>query len=199
MSSKPQLAFDQQVRLRIEECIRVKQRMLNQPALLQRIMQVAEVIAESLQRGGKVLFFGNGGSAADAQHFAAELVGRYLHERRALPAIALTVNTSAMTAIANDYSYDEVFSRQIEAFGCAGDVAVGISTSGTSPNVVLGLKAAHRAGLVTVAFTGSSGRVLRDVAQYCVCVPSEETPRIQETHVLLGHIVCELVECRFLR
>jgi len=198
MSSNPQLAFDKQVRLRIEECIRVKQRMLGQPAVLQCIMQIANAIAESLQRGGKVLFFGNGGSAADAQHFAAELVGRYLHDRKALAAIALSVNTSAVTAIANDYSYDEIFSRQIEAFGRAGDVAVGISTSGTSPNVVLGLEAAKRAGLVTVALTGSSGHDLSDSTDFCVCVPSDDTPRIQETHVLLGHIVCELVESRFL-
>ncbi|MGH9641616.1 MAG: SIS domain-containing protein, partial [Terriglobales bacterium] len=135
-----------------------------------------------------------GGSAADAQHLAAEFVGRYLKERSALPALALTANTSALTAIANDYAYDLVFARQVQAVGNRGDVAFGISTSGNSPNVVKAMEVAAATGLVTVGLTGASGGRLRCVVEHCLCVPSNDTPRIQECHILTGHILCEIIE-----
>ncbi len=144
--------------------------------------------------GGKVLLFGNGGSAADAQHIAAEFVGRFAFERPALPALALSVNTSCVTAIGNDYGFERVFSRQIEALGRPGDVAIGISTSGNSANVVRGLMAAKSLGLPTVALTGCAGGKVKGVADYCLSASSNETPRIQECHILMGHIVAELVE-----
>ena len=140
------------------------------------------------------MLFGNGGSAADAQHIAAEFVGRFQIERTPLPALALTVNTSALTGIGNDYAYENVFSRQIEALGSAGDVAVGISTSGKSPNVLRALAVAKAKGLVAVAFSGRFGSKLQEVSHYCLCVPSEETPRIQESHILIGHIISQLTE-----
>jgi len=155
------------------------------------------VCIHALVSGRKLILFGNGGSAADAQHIAAELVGRYLRERRALPAVALTTNTSNITAIANDYSYDEVFSRQIEAFGNPGDIAVGISTSGNSRNVIRAMAAAKVKDMTTIGITGSCGGELRDATDYCLCVPSTRTPRIQEAHIWLGHTLCEIIEQHF--
>jgi D-sedoheptulose 7-phosphate isomerase len=154
---------------------------------------VAETISGALQSQHKLLLFGNGGSAADAQHIAAELVGRYRTERRALPALALTVNTSSLTAIGNDYAFDVVFSRQLEAFGVSGDIALGISTSGNSENVVRALNTAKEMGMKTVALTGATGGRLSSV-DFCLAVPSSDTPRVQECHILLGHIICEIVE-----
>jgi D-sedoheptulose 7-phosphate isomerase len=179
------------IRRRIEACIEVKKGLLRQNELL---AQVAEQLIEAYKAGKKMLVFGNGGSAADAQHIAAELLGKYYLHRQALPAAALTVNTSSLTAIANDYAFEQVFSRQIEALGNSGDVAVGISTSGNSPNVVEGLCAAKRRGMTTVGLTGEDGGRLKAVADYCICVPSRDTPRIQEAHILIGHILCEFVE-----
>ena len=147
-----------------------------------------------MSNGHKILLFGNGGSAADAQHIAAEFVGRFQMERTPLPALALTVNTSVLTGVGNDYAYESVFSRQIEALGSAGDVAVGFSTSGKSPNVLKALAAAKAKGLVTVALTGKFGGMLQEVSRYCLCVPSDQTPRIQESHILIGHIVSQLTE-----
>jgi len=158
------------------------------------IARTAETIAHGLRTGHKVLFFGNGGSAADAQHLAAELVGRFGPNRSALPAISLSTDTSVLTAVGNDYGYDKVFARQIEALGLPGDTAVAISTSGDSPNVVEGIDVARAKGLFTVGFTGETGGKLNDRVEVLFRVPSLETPRIQETHVLLGHILCELVE-----
>ncbi len=158
------------------------------------IFRAVEAIAGTLQRGGKVLVFGNGGSASDAQHFAAELVGRYVRDRRALPAIALTVDTSILTAVANDYGFDRVFSRQVEALGAPGDVAIGISTSGQSPNVVAALKVARERGLMTVAVTGGDGGPVGRAAEIQVNVPDRATPRVQEVHRTLFHVICELVE-----
>ena len=155
---------------------------------------VAEVLIRAYRCGHAMLLFGNGGSAADAQHIAAELVGRFRLERPALRAEALTVNTSALTAIANDFSFDAVYARQIEAFGQPGDVAIGLSTSGRSPNVVRALETARRLGLRTVAMTGSAGGPAREVAEFWVGVPSADTPRIQESHIMIGHIWCELIE-----
>jgi D-sedoheptulose 7-phosphate isomerase len=156
--------------------------------------RAAGVVAEAIAAGGKVLTFGNGGSAADAQHIAAELVGRYLVERAALPAVALTENPSIVTAVANDLSYDEVFKRHVEALGRAGDVALGLSTSGDSENVVRAIETARERGLRTIAFTGASGGRLAALAEICVRVPSDDTPRIQEGHTALAHALCELVE-----
>jgi D-sedoheptulose 7-phosphate isomerase len=160
------------------------------------VVAVADALQVAFGSGAKVLIFGNGGSAADAQHFACELVGRFLRERRAMPAIALTADTTAVTAIANDYGFDRVFVRQIEAHGRPGDVAVGISTSGTSANVLAGLEYAKSRGLKTVAFTGGSGGPIGAAADVHVNVPHDLTPRVQEVHRTLIHAVCELVEQR---
>jgi D-sedoheptulose 7-phosphate isomerase len=161
------------------------------------VVKVAEIIVEAIRKGGKVLFFGNGGSAADAQHLAAEFVNRFRVDRRALPAIALTTDSSILTSIANDSSFEQLFARQVEALGKAGDVAVGISTSGTSVNVVTGMRTAAREKLVTVALTGGEGGPLRREADYCLLVPSTNTARVQEVHILTGHIICDLVEQTF--
>ena len=176
---------------RIKESIAVKQQLLRHTELY---AEVAEQLIRAIRRGNKVLLFGNGGSAADAQHIAAEFVGRYYLDRPALPAQALTVNTSTLTAIGNDYDYDQIFSRQIEAFGQAGDVAIGISTSGNSRNVIEALLTAKRKDMVTVGMAGESGGQLKAEVDYCICVPSRDTPRIQEAHILVGHILSELVE-----
>ena len=176
---------------RIEASIAVKQRLLRHTEIC---AEVAERIIRAFRRGNKVLLFGNGGSAADAQHIAAEFVGRFYLDRPALPAQALTVNTSSLTAIGNDYAYDQIFSRQIEAFGQAGDVAIGISTSGNSRNVIEALRAAKRKDMVAVGLTGESGGQLKAEVDYCICVPSRDTPRIQEAHILVGHVLSELVE-----
>src|SRR3954454_8693019 len=155
---------------------------------------VAECIVGSYRTGGKLLLFGNGGSAGDAQHLAAEFVGRFQLERDPLPALALTVNGSAVTAIANDYGYEDVFARQLRALGSPGDVAVGISTSGGSANVVAALRAARSEGMLAIGLTGGDGGPMRSLCDHCLVVPSSDTPRIQEGHILLGHVLCELVE-----
>jgi len=157
------------------------------------IVQIANLLTEAFRKGNKVLLFGNGGSAADAQHIACELSGKFYRHRDSLPAIALTTNTSALTAIANDYDYAEVFSRQVRGLAREGDVAIGISTSGDSPNVIRGLQEARHCGAVTVAFSGQGGR-LREEADHVLSVPSTDTPRIQEAHITAGHIICYLVE-----
>jgi D-sedoheptulose 7-phosphate isomerase len=184
----------QGVGLTIAASIATHQRLLGSEATVRLIAAVAEAVARSMQQGQKLLLFGNGGSAADAQHIAAEFVGRFAIERVALPASALSVNTSCLTAIGNDFGFDRVFARQIEAFGKPGDVALGISTSGDSPNVLLGLAKAKEMGLTAVALTGDSGGKMKREADYCICVPSSETPRIQECHILIGHAIAELVE-----
>jgi D-sedoheptulose 7-phosphate isomerase len=158
------------------------------------IISITDTIVDAFTRGNKVLLFGNGGSAADAQHLAAEFINRFRLDRRALPAMALTTDTSVLTSIANDSGYDRVFARQIEALGRASDVAVGLSTSGASPNVIEGLRVARREGLVTVAFAGGDGGRLRQQVDHCLLVPSTDTPRVQEMHILSGHVICELVE-----
>lgn len=170
----------------------VKQAALEQ--LLPRLVASAEGLIACYRSGGKALFFGNGGSAADAQHLAAEFVGRYLAERRPLPALALNANSSAVTAIGNDYGYEHSFSRQLEALGCRGDVAVGISTSGNSPNVVVALRKARELGMATIGMTGEGGGKMRAHADFLLDVPSRETPRIQECHILIGHCLAQAVE-----
>lgn len=191
--------FETHVRQAIEASLATKQGLLKSAELVSAVAKVSEMIAEALRQGNKVFLFGNGGSAADAQHIAAELVGRFALERAALPALALTVNSSCVTAIANDYGFEQVFSRQLEALARAGDVAVGISTSGKSPNVVLAFAAAKKMKLHTVALTGRSGGNLRGNVEHCICVPSDDTPRIQECHILIGHIISELVEREIFR
>ncbi len=178
----------------IQESIKVKQALLEDQHLLRQIADVVKEFVAALSQGHKILLFGNGGSAADSQHIAAEFVGRFQMERTPLPALALTVNTSALTGIGNDYAYENVFSRQIEALGSSGDVAVGFSTSGKSPNVLKALAAAKAQGLVTVALTGKFGSRLQEVSRYCLCVPSDQTPRIQESHILIGHIIAQITE-----
>lgn len=170
------------------------QRLLGSGPTLRLIAAVTHVLVSAFKQGQKVLLFGNGGSAADAQHIAAEFVGKFAMERAALPVSALSVNTSCVTAIGNDYGFDRVFARQIEAFGKSGDVAVGISTSGNSANVLFGLDKAKDLGMTTVALTGAAGGKIKDRADYCICAPSHDTPRVQECHILIGHVLAELVE-----
>ena len=186
--------FEQRVRKSIEASIAVKQQLLQDADLVSAMAQASRTLVEAFRRGNKPLLFGNGGSAADAQHIAAEFVGRVAFDRAPLPALALSVNTSAVTAIGNDYGFDLLFARQIEALARPGDVAIGISTSGNSPNVLQGLSAARKLGLHTVALTGASGGKMKGAADLCLCAPSNDTPRIQECHILIGHIISELVE-----
>jgi D-sedoheptulose 7-phosphate isomerase len=163
-----------------------------------RIVDVAKLIVRAFREGHKILLFGNGGSATDAAHIAAEFVGRYKHERTPLPAIALATDIAAITCIANDYGYDELFARQVRAHGQKGDIAIGISTSGNSPNVLKGVAAAKEGGLTTVAWTGGTGGKLAALADFAFVVPSSVTARIQESHITLGHVLCELTEEEFL-
>jgi D-sedoheptulose 7-phosphate isomerase len=186
--------FEERVIRSIQASIAVKQLLLANSELVSVIAKVSQGLVDTFLKGNKVLLFGNGGSAADAQHIAAEFVGRFAFDRPALPALALSVNTSCVTAIGNDYGFDLVFSRQIEALARPGDLALGISTSGNSSNVLHGLSVAREMGLGTVAFTGCTGGKLKDAVDHCICAPSKETPRIQECHILIGHIISELVE-----
>jgi D-sedoheptulose 7-phosphate isomerase len=186
--------YRQRVIRSIQASITAKERLLSSAEVVATITRVSEILIEALQQGNKVLLFGNGGSAADAQHIAAEFVGRFAFDRPALPALALSVNTSCVTAIGNDYGFDLVFARQIEALGRPGDVAIGISTSGNSANVLRALSVAKTMGLYTIALTGCTGGKLKDAVDHCICAPSSETPRIQECHILIGHVISELVE-----
>ncbi|MEN3279572.1 MAG: D-sedoheptulose 7-phosphate isomerase [Solirubrobacteraceae bacterium] len=181
------------IRRRITESLEAKRALLEDGVVVQ-VAQLAETITAALRDGNKVLFFGNGGSAADATHLASEFVGRFLLDREPLNAISLTDNGSSVSAIGNDYAYDQIFARQIRALGRAGDVAVGLSTSGRSRNVVEGLRAAGQAGLRTAALTGADGGELPEVVDLCLRMPAQETARVQECSMLVGHTVCELVE-----
>ena len=158
------------------------------------VIQIVEFIVNSYKQGGKVVLFGNGGSAADAQHIAGEFTCRFYLERKALPAIAFTTNSSSVTAIANDYEYSKIFARQVEAFVTSKDIVIGISTSGNSPNVLEGINVAKKIGATTIAFAGQKGSKLNEIADIVFNVPSEDTPRIQEVHITIGHIICYLVE-----
>jgi D-sedoheptulose 7-phosphate isomerase len=178
---------------RIESSIAVKQALVSRP-ILEQISQVGELLVERLSLGNQLLIFGNGGSAADAQHIATELVSSFYLQRKALPVLALTTNTSTLTAIGNDHHFDAVFLRQIEAHGKPGDVVIGISTSGRSRDVFHGLNKGREMGLRTVALTGAYVDDMQPVADICISVPSLDTPRIQECHILIGHILCEYVE-----
>ena len=178
----------------IKASIDVKQQLLADESLVQEIQTVTDVITKAFQNGNAVYFAGNGGSAADAQHLAAEFTGRFYKDRSPLPAEALHVNTSFLTAVANDYSYDQIYERAIKAHGREGDVLIGLSTSGNSKNVLLAQEEAKRRGMIVVSFTGASGGKMKDSADYLFNVPSNDTPRIQESHILVGHIICQLVE-----
>jgi len=184
----------QQIVRNIQGSIDVKSALLQDLSFHALIVDVGHCMTEALRNGKKIFYFGNGGSAADAQHLGAELTGRYLRDRPGLPGIALTVNTSAITAIANDFSYEMVFARQLQALSTTGDVAVGISTSGNSPNILSAMKVGRERGLLTIGMSGRSGGKLKDAVDYCICIPSDEIPRIQESHILVGHILCKIIE-----
>ena len=180
----------------IQESIELKQQILSDEQLVQTISEVADICSDAFCEGNKVLFCGNGGSAADAQHLAAELSGRFYFDREPLDAEALHVNTSYLTAVANDYSYEEVFSRLVKAKGKKGDILIGISTSGNSANIIRAFKTAQELGLITVGITGETGGKMKNISDYLLNVPSKDTPRIQESHILIGHIICEVIESR---
>jgi D-sedoheptulose 7-phosphate isomerase len=186
--------FMNEIKKSISESIQVKQNILENPELLSKISQVSQEIINAFKNDKKVLFCGNGGSAADAQHIAAELSGRFYFDREPLFAEALHVNTSYLTAVANDYSYDEVFSRLVKAKGRAGDILIGISTSGNSKNVIKAIEVANEIGMISVGMTGKTGGKMKDICKYLINVPSTDTPRIQEGHIMIGHIICEIVE-----
>lgn len=182
------------IKNQIQASIDVKQKLLNDDVLMDLIKAVALKVIESYQNGHKTLLAGNGGSAADAQHIAGEFVSRFYFDRPGIPSIALTTDTSILTAIGNDYGYEQLFARQVQAQGQAGDVFIGISTSGNSKNIITALEACKAKGILSVGFTGATGGKMRDLCDYCIQVPSSETPRIQESHILIGHIICAIVE-----
>jgi D-sedoheptulose 7-phosphate isomerase len=176
----------------ILESIQVKEELLH--TSLGKIVEITDAMIDALKKNGKVILFGNGGSASDSQHIAAELVGRFKKDRTALAGIALTTNTSILTSLANDYGYEIIFAKQIEALGKKNDIAIGISTSGKAKNVILGIKQAKKMGLKTIALTGADGGELAKIADVSLVVPSNITARIQEAHITIGHIICEIVE-----
>ena len=178
----------------VRDSIAVKNAVLQDSLLLQAIASVAKKLALVLEQGGKLLLAGNGGSAADAQHIASELVGQLNTARPGIAALALTTDTSALTSVANDYGFEQVYSRQVETLGRRGDVFLAVSTSGNSPNILAALRSARQAGLFTVALTGASGGAARELCDVCLQIPSDDTPRIQESHILVGHTLCALVE-----
>ncbi len=184
----------QHIKSRIQASIDLKNSLLSNDVILNTVQSVVNEIVASYKNDGKVLWAGNGGSAADAQHLAAELSGRFYYDRAPLFSEALHVNTSYTTAVANDYSYDVIYSRLVKAMGRKGDVLIGLSTSGNSTNVIKALEVANELGMVTVAFTGETGGKMKECAKYLVNIPSKDTPRIQECHMILGHTICELVE-----
>lgn len=184
----------EQIKEAITTSIYIKKSILEDEELISRLQECVESTVAALKQGNKVLFCGNGGSAADAQHLAAELAGRFYKDRPPLPAEALHCNTSYLTAVANDYSYEEIYSRLIKGVGRQGDVVIGLSTSGNSRNVVSALEAAKSIGMTTVALTGEGGGKVKAYADYLFTVPSRDTARIQEVHILLGHIYCQLIE-----
>lgn len=178
----------------IQASIQVKQLVLENTTLHHTIANCVDVITQAFKAGNKVLFCGNGGSAADAQHLAAEFSGRFYYDRKALPAEALHCNTSYLTAVGNDYSYDVVYARLLEGIGNTGDVLVGLSTSGNSKNIIKAFEVANAKNITTIGFTGETGGGMKTLSDYLLNVPSTDTPRIQESHILIGHIICQLVE-----
>lgn len=184
---------------RIQSAIQTSNAILNNDLLLEQIDSIINKIIECFNNNGKVYLCGNGGSAADAQHIAAELSGRFYLNRPPLPAEALHVNSSYITAVANDYSYDEIYSRYIQGMGNEGDILIGLSTSGNSTNIVKALQTANNKNMITVGFTGRTGGLIKDITHYLINIPSEDTPRIQEAHILVGHIITEKVESEIFR
>ena len=187
----------EQIKNIVQCSINVKQDVLQNEQLLKTVQDCIAVIVQAFKNGNKVLFCGNGGSAADAQHLAAEFTGRFYTDRDALPAEALHCNTSYLTAVANDYSFDVIYSRLVKGIGNKGDVLVGLSTSGNSPNIYNAFEAAREKGMITIAFTGLTGGTMKSLSDYLINVPSTDTPRIQESHIMLGHIICQLVEAEY--
>jgi D-sedoheptulose 7-phosphate isomerase len=183
----------------VSASITVKQKLLADEALLKTTARVVDMIVKAFKEDKRVYFAGNGGSAADAQHLAAEFSGRFYTDRQALPAEALHCNTSYLTAVANDYSYDEIYARLIRGIAHPGDVLIGLSTSGNSKNIVRAFETAREKGVITVGFTGESGGKMKILSDYLFNIPSKDTPRIQESHILIGHIICELVEKDFFK
>lgn len=182
------------IKNQIQASIDTKQNILNDEALMQTIASVGRECVELYRNGKKTLLAGNGGSAADAQHIAAELVGRYGFDRPSIPSLALTTDTSNLTAIGNDYGYDKVFSRQMEGMGAEGDLFIGISTSGNSVNIINAITAAKDKGVKTVALVGRDGGKMAKLADHAIIIPSNDTPRIQESHILVGHMICDIIE-----
>ena len=182
------------IAMRMAEHIKLAQKVMDSKKLMKNITQAAAMMKIALVAGHKIMFCGNGGSAADAQHWAAEIVGRFQKERKGMPAIALTTDTSIITAIGNDYGYEKIFSRQVEALGQAGDVLVGISTSGNSANVIAAIAEAKALGVKTIGFTAFSGGQMADLCDVCLAIPTKVTARAQEIHEVIGHILCEMVE-----
>lgn len=182
------------IKSKIQTSVDLKTSLLNNKSILETVDAVVKDITSSYKNGGKVLWCGNGGSAADSQHLAAELSGRFYYDRPPLFSEALHVNTSYITAVANDYSYDIIYSRLVEAMGKKGDVLMGLSTSGNSGNVLKAFEKANEMGIITVGFTGETGGKMKDHCKYLINIPSKDTPRIQECHMLLGHTICEMVE-----
>lgn len=186
--------MEEKIRDIINRSVAVKQNILGNAELLKTVEAIVTEIIIAFRAGNRIYFCGNGGSAADAQHLAAEFSGRFYKDRVALPAEALHCNTSYLTAVANDYGYEHVYARLIEGIGQAGDILIGLSTSGNSVNIVEAFKRAKRKGMVTIGFTGETGGYMKDDSDFVLNVPSKDTPRIQESHIMLGHIICELVE-----
>ena len=178
----------------IEESISVKQRILNDKGLIAIIEKAGLICSDALGKGNKILLAGNGGSAADAQHIAGELVNKFGAERRALPALSLTTDTSVITSISNDYGFSRIIARQVEALGNKGDILIVLSTSGNSENILNGISEAKKKGLVIIGLTGKTGGKMKDLCDLLITVPSDETPRIQEAHIMAGHIICSLIE-----
>ena len=183
----------------IKASIETKQQLLQSEELLTTIEKVTDVIVTAFKNGKRVYLCGNGGSAADAQHLAAEFSGRFYIDRKALPAEALHCNTSYLTSVANDYGFDNVYSRMMEGIGQSGDVLIGLSTSGNSANIIKAFEVAKEKGVITIAFTGSSGGQMKSISDYLINIPSTDTPRIQESHIMIGHIICELVEHNYFK
>ena len=184
----------EKIKFCISESVSVKSRVLEDEAMLARIEEITRLIVATFRNGNHIYFCGNGGSAADAQHLAAEFSGRFYINREALPAEALHCNTSYLTAVANDYSYDVIYSRLIQGIGKKGDILIGLSTSGNSANILHAMDMARKKGMITIGFTGESGGTMKEKSDYLINVPSSNTPRIQEAHMLIGHIICQLVE-----
>jgi D-sedoheptulose 7-phosphate isomerase len=183
-----------EIKRQIEESLIVKKLLLEDEKILKSIKESVKVCCEALREGNKIIFAGNGGSAADAQHLAGELVNRFGFERPGLAAIAITTDTSVLTSISNDYGFEKLFARQIEAIGNKGDILFSFSTSGNSSNIIEGIKEAKKKGIINIGFTGQSGGKMKTLCDLCLNIPSDETPRIQEAHILIGHIICSLIE-----